>query len=420
MNHPKMSYTYVGIDSHKDTHTAVFLDCFFEKLGEIKFDNLPSKFPMFLTEAEKFRMKGTAFLFGLEDTSMYGRSLAVFLTDNGQQVKHVNAMLVARERKNQTITQKTDSIDAQCAARVLLSKFSELPDADPDDRHWILKTIVMRRAFIIKNNSSLKNHLHSILTQHYPHYRTLFPTMDSNVSLAFFMRYPSPSTLVGTTVEELADFFRAASLGKFGFGRTPAERAGMILDTIEDTTVPLQEIRDEAVRSTIRQIQFNLAEIKQLEATLAKVLAGFNTTLTSMNGMDTVSAAQMLSCIGDIKRFSTPAKLARYAGIAPVTYASGKKDKQFSNQRGNRELNSIFHMLAIRHIAVVRNSHEIKNPFFYEYFHRKVSEGKTKRQALKCVERRLVNIIWSMLTHGKEYINPPMIDNPEKNEKRIL
>jgi len=120
MKHQKMLYTYVGMDSHKDSHTAVFIDCFFEKLGEITFRNLPSEFSRFLGDADKFKTDGTQLLFGLEDVSAYGRALAVFLKDSGQRVKHVNALLVARERKNQNVVQKTDSIDAECAARVLL------------------------------------------------------------------------------------------------------------------------------------------------------------------------------------------------------------------------------------------------------------------------------------------------------------
>ena len=83
MNHPKMRYTYVGVDSHKDTHTAVFLDCFFDKLGEIIFDNLPSKYDAFMNDAEKLKQDGTELLFGLEDTGEFGRTLTVFLTDTG-------------------------------------------------------------------------------------------------------------------------------------------------------------------------------------------------------------------------------------------------------------------------------------------------------------------------------------------------
>ena len=413
MNHPKMRYTYVGIDSHKDTHTAVFIDCFFDKLGEITFNNLPSAFCQFLNDAEKFKMDGTELLFGLEDTTSFGRNLTVFLTDNEQNVKHVNAFLVARERKNQNITQKTDSVDAECAARVLLTKLNELPDADPQDKYWILRTLVVRRDQIVKNNTRSKMTLHNLLTQHYPNYRKFFSEIDGKTSLAFFKEYPSPKALEGVTLEGLTDFLLVESSDRLG-----AEKAELILNSLENTTAAFQEIRDDTVRSTIRQIEFNLEELERMELSMAIYLEKFDCTLTSMAGIDVVSACQFMSCIGDVKRFPTPAKLARYSGVAPVTYASGQKDKQYSNQRGDRELNSLFYMLAVRVTSPIGPNNKIINQFFYDYFHRKQAEGKTKRQALKCVERRLVNIIWTMLTNTEEYVNPPVMDMPEKKEEK--
>ena len=412
--HPKMQYTYVGVDSHKDTHTAVFLDCFFEKLGEIKFDNLPSKFDAFLKDALELQQENTTLLFGLEDVSSYGRNLTIFLKRKNQQIKHVNALFVAKERKNQTVTQKTDSVDAECAARVLLSKFGELPDAMPEDKYWILRTLVVRRDFIVKNNISLKNHLHSFLVQHYPNYHSFFGHIDCNTSLAFFMRYPSPQTLQGVSLEELERFLHVLSNGR------STAKARLILDTLQDTAAEFQEVRDMTVQSTIRQLQFNMAEIEQLDEKLEQFLAQFDCTLTSIRGVETVSAAQLLSCIGDVKRFSTPAKLARYAGIAPVTYASGKKDLQFANQRGNRELNRYFYKLAIRISSPAGPSKKVINSFFYDYYHSKIAEGKTKRQAIKCVERRLVNIVWGMLTKGREYINPETYDLPKPEENGTI
>jgi len=169
MTHPKMKFTYVGIDSHKETHTAVFLDCFFDKLGELTFGNRLKDFDSFLTEAKNFKLKSTNFLFGLEDTSKYGRSLAKFLMSSGQAVKHVNAYLVAGERKNLGID-KSDSNDAQCAARILISKFDKLPDADEDERYHILRTLVVHRSFLVRSNTALKTYLHSLLTIDFPNY----------------------------------------------------------------------------------------------------------------------------------------------------------------------------------------------------------------------------------------------------------
>jgi len=414
MNHPKMRYTYVGIDSHKDTHTAVFLDCFFEKLGEITFENLPSTFECFLNDAYRFLIDGTVFLFGLEDVSSYGRTLSVFLKSNGQEVKHVNAQLVAAERKNQTIVQKTDSVDAECAARVLLSKFSDLPDADTQDIYWVLRSLVARRNFLVKHRASAKKQLHSFITQHYPNYRQFFENIDGKTALSFFMQYPSPALLKGTSATELTAFLHDTCKTHYTL-----EFAQNFLATLQDTTVQYQEYRDVVIQSTIRQIRFNMEEIEKIEESMTVFLKMFDCTLTTMTGIDTVTAARMLAYIGDIKKFSSPAKLARYAGIAPITYASGKKDLQFANQRGNRKLNALFYQLAVRLCFITGSSHKVINSFFHDYYNRKISEGKTKHQALKCAQRRLINIIWTMLTHNEEYVNPPTFDLPEdeKNKK---
>jgi hypothetical protein len=94
----------------------VVFNCFYEKLGEITFPNAPGAFPEFISSIQKFKPKGTTFIFGLEDISAYGRSLTVFLTKRKYQVKHVNVALVASERKSRNILHKTDSVDAECPA----------------------------------------------------------------------------------------------------------------------------------------------------------------------------------------------------------------------------------------------------------------------------------------------------------------
>jgi len=412
MKHPKMGFTYAGVDSHKDTHTCILLDCFYDKLGQIVFPNIPAKFGEFLAKAETLKAEGTELIFGLEDVSAYGRALTVFLTNNGKKVKHVNAALVARERKNQNIPQKDDFIDAECAAKILLSKFKSLPDIEPQDKYFILRTLVIRRRSMVRQNTALKNHLHTLITSHYPSYHEFFAKIDTNTALTFFKTYPSPSCTIGTTEEELA-----AMLHKLSNGRVSSEKTRKIYKHITEdgnTETEYQDTRNLSVRSTIRQLEFNVGEIENIEEDIAGFLEHFDCRLTSMKGLDTVSAAQLIAYIGDIKRFKTPAKLARYSGIAPVTYASGKTKLQYSSERGNRELNSLFYRLAVRVSMLAGPTKRVINPFFHEYYHRKLSEGKTKRQALKSVQRRLVNIIWHMMTYNVPYINPPTYNSPKK------
>ena len=134
--HPKMRHVYVGTDIHRKTHTATIINCFFERLGEITFENKPSGFEKLLKEVKKYTAEGITPLFGLEDVIASGRELAMFLIEKGYPVKYVNASLTHSERKNQSTLHKTDSFDSLCVARVLLSKMDELPDAKPDDTYW--------------------------------------------------------------------------------------------------------------------------------------------------------------------------------------------------------------------------------------------------------------------------------------------
>jgi transposase len=406
MIHPKMKWSYVGVDSHKETHHAVFLDCFFTKLGEITFNNIPGEFEAFLKEAGKYKAPGTKFAFGLEDVSAYGRQLTVFLKSKKQMVRHVNSALVANERKSRNILHKTDSIDAECTARVLLSRFDEMPVAGPQDKYWLLASLVARRNYMMKTNVALKSQLHTLLADAYPSYRKFFTCIACKTSLAFFEAYPSPSKLSGAAPEELALFMKKTAPSRYGI-----DKAKDILMRIEKdggTTSVYQDARDIIVTSTVRQLRDVINEIAELDKTLASFLTNFDYNLTSMRGIDTVTAARLIAEIGDINRFSSPAKLARYAGIAPVTYASGKSDVQFANGRGNRRLNEIFFRLSVFCIASSGPNQKVLNACFRGYYHKKISEGKTKRQALKCIQRRLVNIIYRMMKHKTEYQNPPL------------
>lgn len=104
--HEKQKHLYVGVDLHKHDHVAVIINCWHEKLCEIKFENKPSTFSTFLRDIDKLMAEGLTPIFGLEDVGGYGRALAQFLTDYGQVVKEVNPALSYAERKSHMITKK--------------------------------------------------------------------------------------------------------------------------------------------------------------------------------------------------------------------------------------------------------------------------------------------------------------------------
>jgi len=89
-------------------------------------------------------------------------------------------------------------------------------------------------------------------------------------------------------------------------------------------------------------------------------------------------------------------------GLAPVQFSSAGKGKDQRCRNGNRALNAIFHFLAIQMVAVSASG-KARHPVFREYFEQKVKEGKNKPQALVCVARRLVRIIYGMMKTRTEY-----------------
>ncbi|MBS5886856.1 IS110 family transposase [Clostridium sp.] len=400
--HKKQNHIYVGLDLHKDTHTAVIIDCWDEKIDSITIENKPSDFTRLMNKVNKIAGKLTP-VYGLEDVNGYGRSLAVFLIERGMIVKEVNSALSFMERMSYPMTKKSDDWDAKCIASVLLRKLDTLPDANPQDLYWTIKMMVNRRDSIVKAVTTLTNQLHENLNYNYPSYKKFFSDVNGKTALAFYEKYPSPTHLKGVTDEELAEFLRKPSHNSCSI-----RKAKEILDIVEsdgDTTREYQESRDFIIQSIVRDIAFKSEEIKKVEVEMKKLLKLLDLKLETIPGVDTVTAIALVAHIGDIKRFRNADKLAKFSGIAPVNFSSAGKGKDKKSKQGNRELYGVFYFLAVQQIQVSKKGTP-RNPAFLEYYKRKISEGKTKIQALVCVMRRLNNIIYGMMKNKTEYVMP--------------
>jgi transposase len=407
--HKKQNYIYVGIDLHKETHTAVITNCWNEKLGQITFANKPSDFKKLVAEVQKHNNELIP-VYGLENAGSYGRNLAIYLLEQKQIVKDVNPSLPYAQRMSTPTTQKNDGYDALCIANVLLYRFDELPDACPNDAFWTLAQLVNRRESIVNAQIKLKNQLHEQLTHSYSSYKKFFTVIDTKTALNFWELYPSQKHLQGVKVEELAETLRKTS-----HNNCSTNKAQKILDVINDdgnVYKEYQEVRDFIVKSIVRDIRNKKQEIEFVEDELVKMMKILGYKLETMPGIDTTTAAKIVAEIGDINRFPNTDKLARFSGIAPALFSSSGKGKEQKSCQGNRRLHGVFYFLAVQMVQTAPKSGKPRNPLFYEYFKRKISEGKTKPQALVCVMRRLVNIIYGMLKNKTEYREPEL---PKEN-----
>ena len=118
-------------------------------------------------------------------------------------------------------------------------------------------------------------------------------------------------------------------------------------------------------------------------------MADTPTGLTTLFGVGPVTTARLLGEVGDVARFRTRHHFASYNGTAPVDSSSGGPPAYRLNTKGNRKLNHAIHMVAI---TQVRN--DCPGRTFYL---RKQAEGKTPKEALRALKRRISDVIYRQL-----------------------
>jgi transposase len=139
-----------------------------------------------------------------------------------------------------------------------------------------------------------------------------------------------------------------------------------------------------------------LADVRRLDAEIATsrqrvvvAVGEAKTSLTELYGVGPVVAGVILGHVGDVQRFPTRDHFASYNATAPIEASSGPKKRHRLNQRGNRMINYALHMAAVTQI---RNDTPGR-----EYFDRKVAEGKTKKEAMRALKRRISDAVYRQL-----------------------
>lgn len=400
----KLNHVYAGADCHKRSHTISVIDCFMDRLDCVTVGNNEKEFDKLIEFVGKFEEEGITAIWGLEDTNGLGRKLAQYLIAKGKDVRFVNSTLSAKEAKKQTTLQKDDGYDSFCVAKVLVERLDTLPPATvKDDTYYMINQLITRRYRIVENLLGLVNQLHAQLSYNYTEYNKFFHAIDALSAIDLWEKYPSADKLKDITVEQLAEVFIVNMPGRF---KTALKKAEHILKSVTENGDIEQKglgMRDFLIRTLVNDIRFNENEKQKIDKSLKELVKSLNTKITTLPGVDYVAASLLLAEIGDIRKFSSAAKLARFAGCSPVEYSSGQKTKHFVDRKGNRQLNSTLYRIALTNIRLQALTGEAVNPRMHEYYNKKISEGKTKMQSIACVKRKLVDIIYKMLSENREY-----------------
>ena len=330
----------IGIDPHKKTHTAVAAAENGRPLEEVTVAARHKGHERLLEWARGLDVER---LFALEDCRHVSGSLERFLVERGEKVVRVPPKMMAGARRSARVAGKSDPIDGLAVAQAAL-RSPDLPEAHLDGPERELRMLLDHREDLVNERTRMQGRLRW-------HLHDIDPTIDVPLR----------------------------TLGSFKW-----------LDKLEDLLAQRdQTVQVEIARDLIADVWRLSKRANRLERRINKLVADNHASLLQIPGVAALTAAKLIGEIAGIQRFSSDAKLAVHAGVAPLQASSGNRQRHRLSRRGNRQLNAAFHRIAVTQMRC----HDPAR----HYVERKMSEGKTKSEAIRCLKRQLVRVVFNTM-----------------------
>jgi transposase len=330
----------IGIDPHKASHTAVAINAVEEPLGQLRVRASAAQAGRLLAWAAAWPERTWA----VEGAGGVGHLLAQQLLSAGERVLDVPPKLAARVRLLATGNiSKNDPNDARSVAVAAL-RSAGVREAQRDDHAAVLKIWSKRYHDLGRARTQVACRLHAVLCELVP----------------------------GGVPGEIT----AGQAGRILASITPADAvAAARCELAAELTGDLRGI-DAAIRETRKK--------------LAAAVAAAGTRLTGLFGVGPVTAAAVIGDVRTVSRFPDRDHFAACNGTAPIEVSSGGRKTYRLSRRGNRRLNHAIHMAAVTQI---RYRHSPGRA----YYDKKLAEGKTGKEALRCLKRQISDAIFACL-----------------------
>ena len=390
---------FVGIDIAKRNHEASVI----AQDGSVvrkamRFANSEAGYNKFM---DMVRSLKEPVVFGMEATGHYWLTLYTHLRNDGFTVHVINPIQSDALRGMYIRKTKTDSVDSVIIADVIrFGRYCET-SVEPGDLQ-AMRELCRQRFYIIDMASDLKRKVIALLDQVFPEYEKLFSDTFGASSMEILSQYTTPEEMLSVSSQQLAEILEKASRGRLG-----AEKAVEIQDAAKNSfgIVMASSSFSLIIRQYIEQIRSLEASVDVFDAEIARLLSGFDTQLTTITGVGPTLAAVILSEIGgDIRRFSSPAKLAAYAGVDPTVKQSGdfSGSRMKMSKRGSPYLR--------RAIWLASTVAAFKDPAIHALYERKRAEGKDHMTVIGHVCRKMISIIFAVLRDNTPYVPAAISD----------
>jgi transposase len=295
-------------------------------------------------------------VWAIEDCRHLSRHFEQALIAAGERIVRVPPRMMGQARSGEREPGKSDQIDARAVARAVVREGVErFPAAFLDERALEIRLLHDHRADLVTDRTRQINRLRWHLVD-------LCPDLEAKI--------PARQLDHAVTLDRIARRVRSE-------GRSARHQVALEL---------------------LASIGAICRRADGLERELRALVIAYRPCLLAEQGMGVLTAATLIGRTAGAERFPTDAHFARQAGVAPIPVSSGRKDRHRLHRGGDRQLNRALHVIAMTRARI--------DPETRTYLERKRAEGKTNREALRCLKRHLARRIHRLLSVPPVHPNP--------------
>jgi transposase len=372
----------IGIDISKYKH-----DCFIATEAGIpikafSFDNNRIGFDLFL-ETLKSLDQSKEIRIGLESTGHYGSNLKQFITSNSYTYLEFNPYLTHMFSKALSLRKtKTDKVDAKTISSMLGSvdyktlhtRFYHINE---------LKQLVRYRHVQMMNRSRALIEMTNILDRIFPEFKPFFNERLAGTAIFILKKFKSRNRISKLQTKDY-ETIRIYSKGKITYVRVQK------LKSLASSSVGYETKSDLLLLKHLIKHYEDLTEmIESVEDEIITLMDHIQQTLTSIPGVNLISAAIIIAELGDFKNFTNPAQIISFAGLDTSVNQSGTMETRgHLVKRGSGLLRMTIWQITFSSLRL--------NPTLYDYYLKKRSEGKHHKVAMVHCARKLIRTIFHL------------------------
>ena len=392
---------YVGIDVAKEKHYV----CIVDDSGEIA-----TKPFWIYTDVVGLRelikrladvsLDNDDFLIGVESTGAYSENLYEYITDSDYKVVLLNSYQTAKYRDFSTLKKiKNDTIDALVIAQLLHSgKYKE--SYISDDAYHSVKVLGRVKGSLDKKIKTIKREISTVMATVNPEITKVFPNIFTKTALEVIKVYPTATDIAKATPKKLTRLFRHIKGNNFS-----EDKAKILIELAKSSVYAGRacDARASLLSSYIRILELYCQEKKEIEAQIKQFIEeeidsidNRVENLKSIPGVSDKTITSILGECGDLRRFTSAKAFIGYLGLYPTQYQSG--NSLSVGRLAKRGIPIAKHALYMAAVGSV-----LHNPQLNKIFHDKVSAGKSKKEALIILSKKIATIMYSIVMYNKPY-----------------